>query len=127
MAGVIVDAGKALDHRRDPGQRPQIGAEGVSRRPPTQGGVDLRELPRTQPWPTPQPPGGLQPSSALLAPRLIPAVGCLSTHAQRTDDCRLRLSVRQQPRGFEAPRFQRRNIPLLTRWLAHASASHRSS
>lgn len=127
MTRVIVNAGKTLDHGRDPWQRPQVGAEVVSRRPPTQGGVDLRELPRIQPWPAPQPPGGLQPSSALLAPRLIPAVGRLPTHAQGTNDRRLRLSARPQPRGLEAPRFQRRNIPLLTRWLAHASASHRSS
>jgi len=49
VAGVIVHAGQALDHRRHARQRPQIGGEAVPLRAPHQGALDTRQLPGGKP------------------------------------------------------------------------------
>ncbi len=127
MARVIANPREALDHHRHPWQGPELGTEAMGHRSTPQGRVDPRELPPIQTRLAPEPASRLQPTSTLPTPCVIPPMCRLATHAQRPNDCGLRLSTRKQPCGLEPPRFQRRNIPLPTLWLRHASAWHRSS
>jgi hypothetical protein len=124
MARVIAHAGEALDHRSDPGQRPQVCAEPVRARPLAQGRVDARQLLVIQPWSAAQPSRRLQARPALLLPRLVPAVRGLTTDPQLGHDHRLRGSAGKQARRLESARLQRGHIPSL--WLGHASTWHRS-
>ncbi len=123
MTGVIAHPGEPLDELRDARQRPQLRGEAVAARPAQQGGLHARQLSAIQPRLPSQPPHGLQTLAASPAPRVIPPVRRLSTDLQGPHDRCLRVSAPKQPRGFEAARFQRSNIPSLATLIGHASAS----
>ena len=123
MAGMIVHAGQALDHRRHAGQRPQIRAEAVLLRPLQQGPLDPRQLPGVEPRFSAQSPRGFQAGPAMPAPDVIPPMRRLPRHPECPHDRRLRLALPEQPRRFEPARFQRGTAPWPLRWSGHASAS----
>ncbi len=123
MAGVIVHAGQALDHRRHARQRPQIGGEAVALRPPEQRALDPRQLPGIEPPFSAQSPRGFQPLPAAPAPQVIPAMRRLPTDPEPPHDRCLRCALREQSRRFEPACFQRRTAPLPLLWSGHASAS----
>ena len=123
MTGVIAHRREPFDEPGHARQRPQLRREPVLARPLPQGQLQTRQLFAIQPGLAPQPPRGLQPLAPLLAPRLIPSVRRLPTDLQCPHDRRLRLPAPEQPRGGEAARFQRSNIPSLAAWIGHASAS----
>jgi len=113
VTGVIAHPGEPLDELRYARQRPQLRGEAVTARPAEQGRLQTRPLPAIQPGLSSQSPRGLQTRSAASAPGVIPPVRRLPTDLQGSHDGGLRLSAPKQPRGFEAARFQRSNIPSL--------------
>ncbi len=124
MARVIANPREALDHHRHPWQGPELGTEAMGHRSTPQGRVDPDELPPIEPRLAAEPARRFQPPPAPLPPQVIPAVRRLPTHAQGLNDRGLGMTTRKQPRGLEAARFQRSNIP--SPWIRHASAWHRS-
>lgn len=127
MTRVIANPTEALDQRGHARQRPQIGAETMGGCALAQGRVQLRQLPAVQPRLAPQPASRFQAAAALPVPNLVPAMRRLSTDAQGVHDGGLRLPSGKQPGRREATRFQRRHVPVPTRWLGHALASDRSA
>lgn len=126
MTGMIVHARQALDERRDARQGPQIRAEAVTLGPPEQFALDARELPGVEPRLPAQPARRFQPLAAASAPGVIPPMRRLPTDRETPHDRRLRLALREQPRGLEPACLQRSNIPSPSTWSGHASASDRT-
>ena len=110
MAGVVFDAGHALDDTRHPRQRPQLGAESLRRGPRAERALDCRQFGGTESGLAARAPRGLQAPPAIGLPGLMPVIGRGRGHAQRLRHGRLRLAAREQPRGFEPPSFQRSKI-----------------
>jgi hypothetical protein len=123
VAGVIVHAGQARDHRRHARQRPQIGGEALPLRAPHQGALDTRQLPGGEPRFSTQSPRGLQAGAAALAPEVIPPMRRLARHPERPHDRRLGLALPEQPRRREPAGFQRGTASCSPLWRYHASAS----
>ncbi len=123
MAGMILHAGQALDHRRHAGQRPQIGTQAVPLRPPQQGPLDPRQLPGVEPRFPAQSSRGLQSLPAAPAPKVIPPMRRRPRHPEFPHDRRLGLALPEQPRRFEPARFQRSTAPWPLLWSGHPSAS----
>ena len=123
MAGMIVHAGQALDHRGHARQRPQIGAEAVPLRPPEQCPLDPPQLPGIEPPFATQRPRRFQARPAAPAPEVIPPMRRLPTDPEPPHDRCLRRALREQSRRFEPAGFQRGHAPSTPRWSGHASAS----
>ena len=86
MAGMIVNARGALDHRSHAGQRPQIGCETVSLRALTQGLIHLLELRLVQLRPSACPPRAANPIRLILLPCLEPSTHALTADVKFTGD-----------------------------------------
>ena len=123
MARVIVHAREAVDDRRHARQCPQLRAEAIALRPSEQGALDPCQLPGVEPRLSAQPPHRLQTLASPSAPEVIPAMRRLPTDAEPLHDRGLRLALREQPRRFEPPRFQRGTAPSPSSWTGHAPAS----
>ena len=126
MPRVIPDPSQALDHHRDPGQRPQIGGESVTRCSAPQCRIELCQLPRLH---SGLPAGAARPFQPLAPaglPGAIPSTGRHRRHVQRTRHRGLRLAAREQARGPKPPCFQRSEIPSGTTRSWHLATSHRT-
>lgn len=126
MARVILHTAQALDHGRNPWQRPQVGPETVGVGAAAQGGIQGGQLPRVQPRFPARPPSPLQAAPALGLPGVIPPAGGHWRHGQPAGHGHLRLAAREQPRSLEPACFQRSKIPSGTTRSRHVSVWHRS-
>jgi len=127
MAGMMCDAGEALDQGRDARQRPQRRREPMRLGAGPQRAFDPSQLPRPEPRLAARPARRFQPLPPLGAPGLIPVIRGRSRHAQLPRHRGLRFAPREQPRGLEPARFQRSKIPTgsaARSW--HESAWHRT-
>lgn len=122
MTRVIPHAREPLDQRRHAGQRPQLRGKAVAPRSAQQRLLHPSQLPAVHPALSPQPADCLQALPPLTAPRVVPAMRGLPTDLQRAHDHRLGMPVPEQPRGFEATRFQRGNVPSIAVRIGHAAA-----
>ena len=103
MAGMIANARGLLDHRRHPGQRPQIGFETVSLRALTQSRVHLLALRLVQLRPAACPPRSAHPIGLVLTPGREPSAYALTADVEFTGDlCLGTLAGGKQPRGTAA-------------------------
>lgn len=123
MPGMMPNAGDALDQRRDPGQRPQIGAEALGPRARPQRTLDQRQLLALEPRLAPGPARGFEPGPPIRLPRLMPMIHRCRRHAQDPRHRRLRLATREQLCGAEPSSFQRSKIP----WGPAAGGEHGSA
>lgn len=126
MSGVMADLGEPFDDLRDPGQRPEVGAEPCHPRTGPQSSLELRQLRRPESGLPPRSAGGFQPSAAMYLPRVIPVVGGHPGDVQRPRDRSLRLAARKQSGSSEPTRFQRGKIPARPSWSGHASTCDRT-
>lgn len=107
MAGMVSHPGQRLDERGDPRQGPQVGAEAVRARPPSQRPVHGRELPRLQLRLPARAARPFEPGPSLRLPCMEPVVGTDSGDAQSLRHGPLRFATREQPRGFQPTRLHR--------------------
>jgi len=108
---MMLHPGQALDHLRDPGQRPQLCAEPVGPRARSQGPLDPRQVLWGKPRLAARPARRLQAGPPLRLPGLMPVIGGGRRHAHDPRHHRLRLAPREQLRGLKPPSFQRSKIP----------------
>lgn len=122
VAGVVPHARDAVDHPRDPRQRPQVRGEAKGAGPLPQGRLDPRQLPGLQAGLAPGPPAGPQGAPSAPAPRAIPPQHTLATDREASGDRRLRLRARGEQSGRPLPpNLQRMEITSRGNMCVHTS------
>jgi hypothetical protein len=106
VPGMEADAGELLDHRCDPGQRPQLGVEPERLWSLAQRLLDRVQLHRRQPRAAPRPACAAQRRRATLTPAAIPDTGRLGGDPEGAGNLGLGGAVGEHAGGFQAPLFQ---------------------
>lgn len=116
-----------LDQLGDPPGGPQPGGVTQRFRPPLQGAFELPALRGREPRRPPRAPRLLQPGPPASGQLLRPATHGLAMHAHPSRDFGRLHPGLQQPGRFQAPAFQRIEIPLHPRRITHATQGSRSA
>jgi len=86
MTGMVVDAGHALDHQRNPRQRPEIRVKAVSPRTSSQRLLYLLKLAGIQHRFAACPAGAVKSADAATLPLGVPPAHTLPAHLELTSD-----------------------------------------
>ena len=111
VPGVEAHPGEPPDHRRHPGQRPQVGVEPERCWSLAQRLADRVQLGRRQARAAAGAARAAQRRRAALAPAAVPDAGGLRRHPQRAGDLGLGGAVGEHPGGFQAALLKAGEVP----------------
>ena len=120
MPGMILDAARLLDEHRDAPRGPETRVEAQCFGPAPEPAGDLAELHRRQLRLASGPPRLLQARPPRDAELPRPPIHRLPMRTDLSCDLRFTQARAQQPRRFQASRFQRIEVPSYPRRIPHA-------
>jgi hypothetical protein len=125
MTGMVTDAGHALDHQRNPRQRPEIRVKAVRPRTSPQRLLHLLKLPGIEPRLAACPAGAVKGADASALPLGVPPAHTLPAHLELTSDRgQNQLAGSKQAASLFAAVFELLKIAAGTNVYGHASSIH---